>query len=246
MNAALKRANLVADHTVFIASWLRGLNLWRGEGEASVILNGADPSVFHPGSAPAWQPGQPLRLVTHHWGGHAMKGFDVYHAIDRMLASQDWRGRLEFTYVGNLPGGLRFENARYVEPLDGPALADELRGHHAYVTASINEPAGMHHIEGAMCGLPLLYRRSGALPEYCDGFGEGFDGPQDFVPALDRMTAAYAEHRSRLAAYPHTAERMCEGYLALFADLLARREALLARRDLWRDPGAILRNQLAV
>jgi hypothetical protein len=39
---------------------------------------------------------------------------------------------------------------------------------------------------------------------------------------------------------------MCEGYLALFADLLARREALLARRDLWRDPGAILRNQLAV
>jgi len=31
----------------------------------------------------------------------------------------------------------------------------------------MNEPEEMRHIEGAMCGLPLLLRNSGALLKYC-------------------------------------------------------------------------------
>ena len=36
--------------------------------------------------------------------------------------------------------------------------------HDLYISASINEPAGMHHIEGLLCGLPIIYRDNGALP----------------------------------------------------------------------------------
>ena len=32
----------------------------------------------------------------------------------------------------------------------------------------------MHHIEGALSGLPLIFRKSGALPEYCSDYGIEF------------------------------------------------------------------------
>lgn len=245
MNLRLKLANYVADHTVFIGSWLRDLDLWRrGDGGSSVILNGADHRVFNAHGHHAWDGSGPLRLVTHHWGANEMKGFDVYRLLDSLMGQPEWQGRLEFTYIGNLPQGFAFTHARAVAPLAGQALADALRSHHAYVTASINEPAGMHHIEGAMCGLPLLYRMSGALPEYCQGFGEGFNGPEDFAAALRRLMAGYAQWNARMPAYDRTATAMSAGYLALFEDLVARRDAIVARRRPWRDPLARILNKV--
>lgn len=244
MNPRLRLANYCADHTVFIGSWLRELAVWRREGPASVILNGADTRLFNPRGQRPWDGTAPLRLVTHHWGAHPLKGFDVYARLDSMLAEPGWRGRLEFTYVGNLPAGFAFAHARRLAPMDIAAVAGELRRHHLYVTASVNEPAGMHHIEGALSGLPLLYRRSGALPEYCAGFGEAFDGPEDFERALRAMIEGYAGWRAKLAAYPHTAGAMCGAYLALFDDLVAGRDRILGQRRLWRDPLAMALNQI--
>ena len=31
-----------------------------------------------------------------------------------------------------------------------------------------------HHMEGALCGLPILYKDSGAASEYCNDFGISF------------------------------------------------------------------------
>lgn len=247
MNALLARANYCADHTVFVGSWLLDLPPWRGKERdaSSVILNGSDTAVFHPRGQRRWNGRDPLRLVTHHWGGNRMKGFDVYEEIDRMLADPVWRDRLAFTYVGNLPSGFRFKHARYLEPLDGRALVDELHTHHVYLTASINEPGGHHQNEGALCGLPLLYRDSGCLPEYCEGFGVMFT-PETFEPALETMIERYDDLLTVMPGYGHTAERCCGRYLALFEDLLARRDAIVSRRRLWRSPGLFLRNQLAI
>lgn len=167
-----------------------------------------------------------MQLVTHHWGGNWMKGFDVYRQLDRMLASPEWRDRVAFTYVGNLPKGFRFENARHLTSLDGGVLADELRSHHVYLTASIFEPGGNHQNEGALCGLPLLYRNSGCLPEYCDGFGVMFDGVGDFEAALGRMAGEYRRWAAAMPCYPHTAERTTGNYLALFEALLTRRHEI--------------------
>ena len=154
MNIRLRLANACADHTVFIGSWLRDLRVWRQGGPATVILNGADAAIFNAEGLRPWDGVEPLRLVTHHWGAHEFKGFDVYRRIDAMLAEAEWRDRIQFTYIGNLPSGFAFSTARHLPPRDGPALAEVLRNRHVYVTASINEPAGMHHIEGALCGMP--------------------------------------------------------------------------------------------
>ncbi len=246
MNRRLRLANYAADHTVFIASWLKGLNLWAHESGHSVVLNGADTEIFDSDGNLPWDGHGPLRLVTHHWGANRMKGFDVYENIDSMLDDPKWRDRLSFTYVGNLPQGAKFQNIRHLEPLSGAPLASELRRHHAYFTASINEPAGMHHIEGALCGLPLIYRMSGGLPEYCEGFGEPFTGPEDFDIAIERMMTHYDQWRSSIIHYPHKAERMVAGYIDLFENILARRDVIITQRRLWRNPFIFLLNQLPI
>ena len=46
MNRMLKFANYCADHTVFIASWLKDLNLSEIDKSSSVILNGGDNDIF--------------------------------------------------------------------------------------------------------------------------------------------------------------------------------------------------------
>lgn len=235
MNHRLRLANYVADHTILIGSWLAGLDVWRRESPHSIILNGADESLFNRHESANWRPGERFRLVTHHWGGHALKGFDVYKRLDAMLEQGEWKQQLEFTYIGNLPDGYIFKNARHLPPLDGNQLAVELKMHHGYITASVNEPAGMHHIEGGLCGLPLLYRDSGALPEYCQGFGEMFRGPDDMPNALGRLLGHYSQRKAAMASYPHTAERMCENYLALFDELVGRRSEISTYRNLWRN-----------
>lgn len=247
MNAMLTRANYCADHTVFIASWLQYLSVWRRESPFNVILNGADTRIFNSAANCRWDGAEPLRLVTHHWGGNRMKGFDIYELLDQMLDQPAWRGRVSFTYIGNLPPGFRFSNARYLPPMSGHELAKELASHHVYVTASVNEPAGMHHIEGALCGLPVLFRRSGALPEYCEGFGIGFDGdPDSFRSGLEQMLEHYGSIADRMAGYPHTAERMCRHYIELFQGLLENRLEIAANRRLWRNPWLVFRNQIPV
>src|SRR3546814_3442018 len=86
-------------------------------------------------------------------------------------------------------------------PLDGVALADALRSQHVYVTASLNEPGSNHQNEGALCGLPVLYRESGALPEYCAGFGVAFT-TETFEEGLETMLRDYSNYRSE----EHTSE----------------------------------------
>jgi len=246
INRKLVRANYVADATVFVGEWLTHLPVWRKALRPPwfVIRNGADARLFNARGYRPWTGEGPLRLVTHHWGYHPMKGFDVYSRLDEMLGQPEWQGRLGFTYIGNLPKGFAFRNARYVPPLDGEALATELRSHHVYLTASINEPGGNHQNEGALCGLPLLYRQSGCMPEYCSGFGVAFSGPDDFTEALTRLTGQYSSFVAKMSAYPHTAERMTREWISLFERLHQQRQEIVARRNLWRDPWAALRIQI--
>ena len=246
MNRRQRIANYCADHAVAVGSWMLDLDLVRPENRGcyTAILNGGRGGIFHPQGHDDWDGREPLRMITHHWGGHWMKGFDVYGKIDALLDDPAWRDRIAFTYIGNKPAGFTFRNARYLPPMSGEALADELRGHHVYVTGSINEPAGLHHIEGALCGLPILYRESGGLPEYCNGFGIAFDGPDDTEAAIGRILAEYGNWRATLAHYGHTEERMTRAYLELFEDLLARRDQIAAERRLWRNPFLVMMNQI--
>lgn len=224
-------ANRCANHTVFISQWLQTHFQSRGYrfADGSVIRNGADREIFHSDGGAVWQPGERLRIVTHHWSNNWMKGFDLYARLDRMLGQAPYRDLFEFTCIGRLPPGLTLPNTRCQPPAFGADLAVQLRRNHVYLTAARNEGAGMHHIEGAMCGLPLLYLESGALPEYCAGFGLPFQ-EATFEERLRQMPDAYGTLKARMPDYPFDADTMCRQYAELFTRLFDRREAIVRGR----------------
>lgn len=246
VNFRLRLANYAADHTVFVGSWLKDLNVWRqsdGHG-SSVILNGANTTVFNATGHKAWDGAEPFKLVTHHWGGNWMKGFDVYQKLDEMLSQGTWKNRIAFTYIGNIPKGFEFKHATHLPPMDAQHLAAELRSHHAYVTASICEPGGNHQNEGALCGLPLLYRNSGCMPEYCDGFGVMFNGPDDFETGLNTMMSDYGIWQERIQDYPCTVGHTVDSYIRCMESLHADHGKHVQSRNIWRNPLAFLLNQI--
>jgi len=233
INGQLGRANYVADYTVFVGSWLKQLDVWRNKTsvESCVILNGANEDIFNSIGHQPWGGSGPLKLVTHHWGANWNKGFDIYAKLDKMLSQDSWRKNLEFTYIGNLPKGFQFKTASYIPPLDGSELANELRRHHIYLTASLNEPGGNHQNEGALCGLPILYRHSGCMPEYCDGYGESFTD-DTFEDSLRKLITNYFFLNDAMLSYPHTAKSMCIQYTKLFDDLVCNnKKDILKRRS---------------
>jgi glycosyltransferase involved in cell wall biosynthesis len=216
--------NRVADHTVFISEWLRDyeasqwFDLTRPH---SVILNGADPIVFHATGSEPFDPQRPLRLVTHHWSNDWNKGFDVYEALDRLMAD----GALpdtELWVIGRWPDRMQWRAARTFPPVRGTALAALLRQCHAYVTASRWESGGMHFIEGLQCGLPLLYHTDGGgIVELGRRFGVGFTN--DVAGALAELRSNYARLRTSVLADPPSGARMCEQYRGVIGSLMQAR-----------------------
>lgn len=228
MNGLLIDASKYSDYVVYISSWLKYLLEKSGMNKdmpSSVILNGADNAVFNTRNKIFWNGKDKLRIVTHHWGGNFMKGHDIYKKLDELLSNKSYSEKFEFTFIGNYPKDIRYKNTRLIPPLSGLALAEELKRHHVYLTATRNEPAGMHHIEGALCGLPVLYINSGALPEYCSGFGIEFD-ENDFEKKMIQMNNEYNYWSDKVPAYSRTSEYMCGEFYELFLRLYENKDTI--------------------
>jgi glycosyltransferase involved in cell wall biosynthesis len=178
MDRQLEEANQLADYTVYISKWLRDYFVQRWfnpDLPHKVIYNGADPSVFHPiGSALYESEKETMRIVTHHWSDNPMKGFPIYKKLDEMISSKELTG-FEFWVIGRWPADLSWQSAITFPPTSGKKLGDLLRQCHLYITASLWEPCGMHHVEGAQCGLPLVYHLDGGgIAEAGIKYGMGF------------------------------------------------------------------------
>jgi hypothetical protein len=214
MNRMLIRIAKYSDAIVFIASWLKPLLEKQGLDTAKpnkVILQGADSKVFNLNNKVFWDRTRKLRIVTHHWGDNYLKGHDFYRRLDELLDDSKFSDKFEFTYIGNYPKNLVYKNTSLVGQLNGLELAAELKRNDVYLTASRNEPAGMHHIEGALCGLPILYLDSGALKEYCQDYGLEFN-QNDFSAKLLEIYDNYEVYREKIKKYQRTAEATSRDY----------------------------------
>ena len=89
-----------------------------------------------------------------------------------------------------------------------------------YLTGSINEPSGNHHIEAALCGLPALYLQSGGIPEYCEGYGVGYKDLNEFEEKLYEIISNIDKYKSKLKDYSFNSENMNKEYLKLFSSLV--------------------------
>ncbi len=235
MNFLLRLSNYSVDYSIFISQWLTKLSIYEKNKPSSVILNGADSSIFKSKPNFSWDGSSALKIVTHHWSSNIMKGFDSYIKLDNLLTKPEWKRKIEFTYIGNLPEGFKFKKTKHLRPMNGKKLGNELAKHHIYISASINEPAGMHHIEGILCGLPIIFRNSGALPEYCLKYGISFE-ENNFLPALKKMMNEYFYYKKIISNYPNNSLKMTNEYLSLFSYLTKKRNLIVKNRNLIRSP----------
>ena len=173
----LRRANYIADHTVFISKWIRDYEIsrwFKPSKPHSVIHNGADDKIFFPNENNLIKKGDNLKIITHHWSDNWNKGFEIYQQVDSMIASGELRD-FSLTVVGRWPKEINWRSSIICPPKIGQQLADILRSHDLYLTAAVWEAGGMHHIEAAQCGLPVIYHRNGGgIPEVASRYGIEF------------------------------------------------------------------------
>ena len=219
LNNFYKEVNkLVADHTVYVSNWLKLLYEDDYKTNSSVIMSGADETIFNRDGIKSWDKKSKIKIVTHHWGDHWNKGFEVYKYLDKLMSNNFWKNRLEFTFIGNLPSNFYFENTKYLKPLSGLQLAHELKSHNLYITGSLNEPSGNHHIEAAQCGLPILYINSGGVPEFASGYGLSFE-LSNLENTLKKIIKNYDIYFEKIKSYPFNSTKMSKDYLDLFLKL---------------------------
>ena len=233
VNNYLISVNKSADYTVFVSTWLMELFEKQGltQSNKKVILAGANKEIFNNEDYIPWNHQEKLKIVTHHWGANWNKGFDTYTQLDEMVGSEKWKGLIEFTYIGNLPKNFNFENSIHIEPLSGYELAKQIKSNHVYITGSLNEPSGNHHIEAAQCSLPMLFIDSGGIPEYCNGFGVKFDN-NNFKEKFEEMFLNYDVHLNNMTNYPFNSYKMSQEYLSLFNKLLEEKNKILTSRNI--------------
>lgn len=224
INSFYLLASSCADKVVFVSSWLEKIYLKLGmnNDKTLVILSGSDKEIFKNYGNKTQT--KKIKIVTHHWSSHKNKGFEIYSYLDELLISQNWKNKIEFTYIGNISSEFLLKNTKIIDPLDGENLAQELSKNDIYLTASINEPSGNHHIEGAMCGLPILYLNSGGIPEYCLEYGISFEGVEDFEDKLDLIIKNREKYLKKLENFQFTSENMNVQYLNLFENLVSKKK----------------------
>lgn len=151
----------------------------------TVILNAVDSDIFHSKGRVAFNKNRKIRLISSSWSNNPRKGGPVYGWIEKNL---DW-SRFEYTFVGN--ASEEFSRIRKVDPVPSEDLADLLRQHDIYITASRNDPCSNAVIEALSCGLPALYLNDGGHPELVGTGGLPFMTNEEILPQLDRLVENY-------------------------------------------------------
>ena len=131
---------------------------------------------------------------------------------------------MHFTYIGNTSSEYLLNNSTIIEPLSGTELGRKLSENDIYLTGSINEPSGNHHIEAALCGLPILYLNSGGIPEYCEGFGVSYNNLDEFEDKLKVIISEKEKYKNNLLNYQFDSENMNKEYLELFESLVSKKK----------------------
>ena len=243
VNKYLIQANEIADYTVFVSSWLKKLYLAQGLNKKNnhVILAGANKELFNSNNKAVWDGNSKLKIVTHHWGSNWNKGFPVYEKIDQLLNDEYWKSKIDFTYIGNLPDKFKFKNTNHINPLSGDALSNEIKKNHLYLTGSLNEPSGNHHIEGAQCGLPIMFINSGGVIEYCKDFGVEYN-LSNLEDKLDYVIKNYLHYEKKMANYPFSSDIMCSNFLDLFEKMINNKNSILSSRTI--DSGSYINKKI--
>lgn len=231
INKSLDKFNKNIDINIFVSEWLyenfKPYEL--SKKDYHIVRGGPNPQIFNTNNRKVKVPGNKIKIVTHHWSDNWNKGFNFYKKLDSLLSESDDFKNIEFTVIGNKPNNLTFKNTNLIEPLHGEELSLELQKHDLYLTASENEPSGNHHMEGALCGLPILYINSGALPEYCKDFGVQVNF-ENILQSIEEIDNNYDYFINKLESYKFTSLFASKHLLNIFTESIQNKEKIIKKR----------------
>jgi glycosyltransferase involved in cell wall biosynthesis len=208
IDQSIWRANCeLADKTIFQSDYSLKEHLKLGFDfvRPKVILNAADPEIFHARERTNFSRNRKIRLIASSWSDNPNKGSSVYQWLDEHL---DW-DRFECSFVGRSP--VKYKNIQMLPPVDSQRMSDLFRQHDIYLTASKNDPCSNSLIEALTCGLPALYLRSGGHPEIVKEAGLGFDDTEQIPFLLGRLVDDYERFQAKIAV-PSLSD-ICTEYL---------------------------------
>lgn len=183
-----------ADKTIFQSQYSLEKHLLLGMEfkNPTIILNAADPEIFHSRGRVEFSRNRKTRLIASSWSDNLNKGASVYQWLDENL---DWE-RYEMTFVGRSP--VTFKNIRMLPAVVSYRMAELFREHDIYITASKNDPCSNSLIEALACGLPAIYLQSGGHPEIVKQAGVGFEAAEQILELLDQLISQYEAFQSRI------------------------------------------------
>jgi glycosyltransferase involved in cell wall biosynthesis len=179
-----------ADAIIFQSQWSKKQNLSLGLSEpaySQTIINAPDGNLFYRGACKLAP--KRIKCIATSWSANPAKGFDVYSWLDEHLDFS----RYSMTFVGNSP--VSFKNIQHISPQPSDKLAEILREHDVFITASRRDPCSNSLIEALHCGLPAIGFRDGGHPELIGDAGELFDAPQEIPQLLERISENYDTYR---------------------------------------------------
>jgi glycosyltransferase involved in cell wall biosynthesis len=157
-----------------------------------VVHNPVDPEIFHPRGRVPFSRDRKIRLISSSWSDNPRKGGPTYRWLEQQL---EW-SRYEFTFVGNT--NEPFERIRHVPPLPSHDLADLLREHDVFITATEDDAYSNALVEALSCGLPAIYLDSGGSAEAVKAAGLAFTEREQIPELLDRLVDEYEERQAAI------------------------------------------------
>ena len=200
-----------ADKTIFQSKYSLQEHLLLGLEfkEPSVIINAADPLIFHHIGRISFSRERKIRLIASSWSDNIHKGAPIYQWLDEHL---DW-SQFEFTFVGRTR--IKYKNIQMVDAVPSSVLANYLRQHDIYITASRNDPCSNSLIEALNCGLPALYLNSGGHPELVGEAGLGYESAEEIPALLQQIIDGYSTYQSHIQI--PTIEEVATCYLEILS-----------------------------
>ena len=184
----------IANATVFQSQYSLDAHVELGMQfqQPTVIKNSVDSTIFFPSKKDLSNKSGKIKLISTSWSDNINKGALVYRWIEQNL---DWN-RFDYTFVGRSP--IQFKHINMISPVDSASLADILREHDIFITASVHDPCSNALIEALSCGLPAIGARSGGHPELIGEAGYLFDDKKDILGLIDDLVDNYQQAQNSI------------------------------------------------
>ncbi|MCF6184565.1 MAG: glycosyltransferase [Bacteroidales bacterium] len=183
--------NYIADATIFQTNWSKFNNFKLGLKNnrfETTIINAPDNKIFNKINKHNFIRKNKIKLIATSWSPNMNKGFEIYKYLDKHLDFSKY----EMTFCGNSP--IIFKNIKIIKPLPSKELAELLKKHDIYITASQKDPCSNSLIEAIHCGLPAIALNDGGHPEIIQKNGEIFNKKEEIDKLLYKIVNNYKNY----------------------------------------------------